>query len=86
MTLIIPCNVISNLNIVIIPIWNEFQTLLEVECDAGVVSDSDCDRNKEKGGVEYSSEENTAVDDFLVISKPVSQETNQGRGEKYAEG
>ena len=47
-------------------------------CDGG--------RNKEKGSVEDSSEENTAVDDFLVISNPVSQESNQGRSEEYAEG
>ena len=65
---------------------SKFQTLLEVECDAGGVPDGDCDRNKEKGGVEDSSEENTAVDDFLVISKPISQETNQGRGEEHTEG
>ena len=36
--------------------------------------------------MEDSGEENTAVDDFLVISNPVSQESNQGRGEEYAEG
>ena len=65
---------------------NEFQTLLEVECDSGVVPDSDCDRNKEKRGVEDSSEENAAVHDFLVISKPISQETDQGRGQEHAEG
>ena len=62
------------------------KALLEVECDAGAVPDGEGDRNKEKGGMEDSSEENTAVDDFLVISKPISQETDQRRGEEHAEG
>ena len=66
--------------------WIQKQTLLKVEWDVRGVPDCDSDRNKEKGSVEDSSEENTGVDDFLVISNPVSQESNQGRGEEYAEG
>ena len=61
-------------------------TLLEVEENAGSVPDCGGGRNKEKGSVEDSSEENTAAYDFLVISNLVSQESNQGRGEEYAEG
>ena len=66
--------------------WTQTQTLLEVEWDAGGVPDCDSVGNKEKGSMEDSSEENTAVDNFLIISNPVSQEPNQGRGQKHAEG
>ena len=67
-------------------ISNSIFALLEVECEAGSLPDCGGDRNQEKGSVEDSSEENTAVEDFLVVSNPVGQEANQRRGQEYTEG